>query len=374
MKRNFVLGLTLLTLLAVVNTGCNTSDPNEAGAGSGKTRHFLNVSYDPTRELYAEYNTLFVDHWRQKTGEIIECEKSNGGSRAQARAVQSGMEADVVTLALAMDIDEIAKSKGGRPGLLPSDWQKRLPNNSCPYNSTIVFLVRKGNPKGIHDWDDLTKEGVKIVTPNPKTSGGACWNYLAAWGFALNRELKDVGGLAALADPDKSEQVAKAQKAAYDFTKSVFKNALAQGMPGGARDATDAFVKHGNGDVFLAWENEAILSQQAKADEGFEIVVPSISIKAEPPVAVVDANVLRHNTSDIAEEYVNYLYDPAVQEVIAKHHFRPSNPDVAAKYEQKYPPLTVFSVDEIFGGWTQAQREHFNSDANFDKMLVELNQ
>ncbi len=357
--------LGLLMLPLVLCTGCGKQE---------KQRGIMNVSYDPTRELYSEYNEMFAEHWKNKTGESIIVEKSNAGSRAQSRSVQSGMPADVVTLAIAIDIDDIAKAKvpGSEETLMNPAWQKQFPNNSCPYTSTIVILVRKGNPKQIKDWDDLAKEGVRIITPNPKTSGGACWNYLAIWGYALEKELSSAGGFAALKDPSKAEQVKAAQEKAFQFTKSIFKNALAQGMPTGARDATDEFVKRGNGDVFLAWENEAILSKQVKEEEGLEIIVPSVSIKAEPPVAIVDANVKAHNNRDIAEEYLNYLYDPACQEVIARHHFRPSNEEVAKKHLSKYPALRVFSIDEVFGGWGAAQKVHFNADGTFDRMMNEL--
>ncbi len=351
----------LLLLLPMFFVGCDNQQ--------GKQRGVFNVSYDPTRELYSEYNEHFAEYWKNKTGETITVERSNHGSRAQSRAVQSGMEADVVTLAIAMDIDDIAKSKGA---LLPTDWQKRLPNNSCPYTSTIVILVRKGNPKQIKDWDDLAKEGVRIVTPNPKTSGGACWNYLAIWGYALEKSLAPVGGFAALKDPAKAKEVEEAQKKAYEFTKSVYANARKQGMPGGARDATDDFVKRGNGDVFLAWENEAILSQQVKVDDGFEIIVPSVSILAEPPVTVVDAIVERHKNRDIAEEYLKHLYEPEAQEMIARHHYRPTDPKVAEKYRDKYPELRLFSIDNVFGGWSEVQKTHFNANGMFDKMITEL--
>lgn len=339
------------------------------GTESGKQRGVFNVSYDPTRELYSEYNEDFAIYWKEKTGETILVERSNGGSRAQSRAVQSGMEADVVTLAVAMDIDEIAKSRGK---FLPLDWQSRLPHNSCPYTSTIVLLVRKGNPKQIKGWEDLTQEGLKIITPNPKTSGGACWNYLAIWGCALEKELAPSGGLVILKDSSKGKEIEEAQKKAYEFTKKIYANARSQGMPGGAREATDDFVKRGNGDVFLAWENEAILSQLVKKEEGFEIITPSSSILAEPPVAIVDAVVERHGNRDIAEEYLRHLYDPESQELIARHHYRPSNPEVAAKHHEKYPELQLFTIDDVFGGWETAQKVHFNANGMFDKMITEL--
>lgn len=343
------------------------------GCGSEKQqRELFNVSYDPTRELYTEYNEAFTKYWFDKTGEQITVQKSNAGSGGQSRAVQSGFQADVVTLALAFDIDDIAVEKNGRPGLLDKDWQKKLPNNSCPYYSTIVILVRKGNPKNIKNWEDLLKSDVKIVTPNPKTSGGARWNYLAIWGYALDKELASVGGLAALNDPAKAKEVEAAQKKAYEFTKKIFANAVAQGMPTGARDATDDFVKRGNGDAFLAWENEAILSRLVKKNDGFEIVVPSMSIKAEPPVAVLDRLVEQRGTRDIAEEYLKHLYEADSQEMIARNHYRPILPEVVEKHKKDFPELRLFTIDDVFGGWLKAQREHFNSDGQFDKMMIEI--
>ena len=351
-------------VFALLFTGCGSQE---------QVREFCNVSYDPTRELYKEYNQIFAEYWLEKTGETLEIEDSHAGSGAQSRSVRSGKEADVVTLALAFDIDDIAAEKDGKPGLLRADWQKLFPYNSCPYISTIVILVRKGNPKNIKDWDDLTKEDVKVITPNPKTSGGARWNYLAIWGYALDKELADIGGLDALKEPEKNkERIEKAGQAAYDFTKKIFANAVNQGMPTGARDATDDFVKRGNGDAFLAWENEAILSQQVMADQGFEIVVPSVSMRCEPPVAIVDTVADRRGTRVIAEEYLNYLYTPEMQDVIAKHHYRPAVPEMAAKHKEEFPELRLFGIDEVYGGWIKAQREHFNADGVFDKMLGEI--
>ena len=338
----------------------------------GKPREFCNVSYDPTRELYKEYGKAFEEYWKTQTGETIYVEDSHAGSGAQSRAVRvGGKDADVVTLALAFDIDDIAAEHEGKPGLLATDWQTRLPNNSCPYVSTIVILVRKGNPKNIKGWDDLARDGVKVVTPNPKTSGGARWNYLAIWGYALDKELADIGGIDAVKDDANKDRVAEAEKKAYEFTKKIFANAVAQGMPTGARDATDDFVKRGNGDAFLAWENEAILSKEMAGGE-FEIVVPEVSIKCEPPVAVVDAVVDRRNTRDIAEKYLAHLYAPEGQEIIAKNHYRAINESVMEKYKDKFPAVRFFTVDDVFGGWLKAQREHFNSDGLFDQMLKEI--
>jgi sulfate transport system substrate-binding protein len=362
-------------LFAAVAIGCFVVGC-KPGANGG-TRKVFNVSYDPTRELYKAYNELFVKHWQEKTGETIEAETSNGGSGAQARAVTQGLEADVVTLALASDVDLVAKAglfaAGAEDSKSDSYWQKRLPNNSCPYVSTIVILVRKGNPKGIKGWDDLTRPDVKVVTPNPKTSGGARWNYLAVWGHALNKALAADGGLDAFkAGTIPQEKIDAAQKAAFEFTEKVFLNAFAQGMQSGARGATDDFVKNGVGDAFLAWENEAILAKEFAKDGAFEIVVPSLTVKAEPPVAVVDTVVDRRKTRDIAEEYLKFMYEPQAQELIAKRHYRPYDEEVLAKYRDKFPETKLFTVDEIFGGWKRAQKEHFDDEGIFDKMLLEI--
>ncbi len=369
-KRNICVLLFAAVAIGCFVVGC------KPGANGG-TRKVFNVSYDPTRELYKAYNELFVKHWQEKTGETIEAETSNGGSGAQARAVTQGLEADVVTLALASDVDLVAKAglfaAGAEDSKSDSYWQKRLPNNSCPYVSTIVILVRKGNPKGIKGWDDLTRPDVKVVTPNPKTSGGARWNYLAVWGHALNKALAADGGLDAFkAGTIPQEKIDAAQKAAFEFTEKVFLNAFAQGMQSGARGATDDFVKNGVGDAFLAWENEAILAKEFAKDGAFEIVVPSLTVKAEPPVAVVDTVVDRRKTRDIAEEYLKFMYEPQAQELIAKRHYRPYDEEVLAKYRDKFPETKLFTVDEIFGGWKRAQKEHFDDEGIFDKMLLEI--
>ena len=302
----------------------------------------LNVSYDPTRELYADYNALFAKHWQETHGEAVTINQSHGGSGKQARAVIDGLEADVVTLALAYDIDAIAQA-----GLLPRNWQTRLPDNSAPYTSTIVFLVRKGNPKAIKDWNDLARPGVSVVTPNPKTSGGARWNYLAAWGYAL----KQKGG-------DESK--------AKDFVTRLFKNVPI--LDTGARGATVSFVERGIGDVLIAWESEAILATRELGKGKLEIVVPSVSILAEPPVAVVDRVAAKHNTQAAAQAYLEFLYTPAGQEIAARHFFRPRLESVAAKYAVQFPKLTLFTINDLFGGWAKAQKTHFADGALFDQI------
>ncbi|ABQ28043.1 sulfate ABC transporter substrate-binding protein [Geotalea uraniireducens] len=303
----------------------------------------LNVSYDPTRELYQDFNGAFAQYWKKKSGENITVKQSHGGSGKQARAVIDGLEADVVTLALAYDIDEIHdKAK-----LIPANWQKRLPNNSSPYTSTIVFLVRKGNPKKIRDWNDLVKPGISVITPNPKTSGGARWNYLAAWGYAL----KQKGG---------NEAKAK------EFVGKLFKNVPV--LDSGARGSTTTFVQRGIGDVLLAWENEAFLAVNELGKDKFEIVVPSLSILAEPPVAVVDKVVDKKGTRKVAEEYLKYLYTPEGQEIAAKNYYRPRDKKVAAKYAKNFPKVKLFTIDELFGGWRAAQKKHFTDGGLFDQI------
>jgi sulfate transport system substrate-binding protein len=303
----------------------------------------LNVSYDPTRELYAEIDATFATAWKRQTGETVTVRTSNGGSGAQARAVIDGLEADVVTLALASDIDAIA----ARTKLIAPDWQKRLPDNSAPYTSTIVFLVRKGNPKGIHDWPDLIRDGVKIITPNPKISGAARWAYLAAWGYALRQ-------------PGGDEAKAKAFVAALYHHVPI--------LDTGARGATTTFVQRRQGDVLLSWENEAYLAAREFGKDKFEIVDPSVSILAEPSVAVVDANVERHGTRKEAEGFLRYLYSPEAQEIEAKHYFRPRLAAVAAKHADLFPQIALFTVDEIAGGWAKAQAKHFGDGGIFDQI------
>jgi len=302
----------------------------------------LNVSYDPTRELYQEFNQAFAKHWKAKTGDDLKVKQSHGGAGKQARAVIDGLSADVVTLALSYDIDAIAAT-----GLIDKNWQKRLPHNSSPYTSTIVFLVRKGNPKGIHDWNDLAKPGISVITPNPKTSGGARWNYLAAWGYAL----KQPGG---------TEEKAK------DFLVKIFKNVPV--LDSGARGATTTFVERGIGDVLLAWENEAILAIKELGPEKFEIVAPSLSILAEPPVTVVDKVVDKRGTRKVAEAYLQYLYTDEGQEIAAKNHYRPISEKIAKKHAAQFPQVKLFTIDELFGGWTKAQKTHFADGGTFDQI------
>ena len=307
----------------------------------------LNVSYDPTRELYKALNPLFIAEWKGKTGETVSIRMSHGGSGAQARSVIDGIDAAVVTLALAADIDQIA----ARTGKIPANWQKRLPNNAAPYTSTIVFVVRKGNAKGIKDWDDLAKPGVQVITPNPKTSGGARWNYLAAWGYQL--------------------QKTRDEKAAQDFVASIFRNVPV--LDTGARGSTITFSQRGQGDVLIAWENEAFLTLAEFGADKFEIVVPSVSILAEPPVAVVDGNVDANGTRKVAEAYLRFLYTPAAQAVIARNFYRPVNPEAADKTDlERLPKLKLFTIDEVFGGWTKVQKAHFDEGGVFDQIQKSL--
>jgi sulfate/thiosulfate transport system substrate-binding protein len=310
-------------------------------AGSAAAQQLLNVSYDPTRELYVAVNAAFAKVWKAKTGKDVTFRQSHGGSGAQARAVNDGLEADVVTLALAYDIDAIAAA-----GLIDKGWQKRLPQNSAPYTSTIVFLVRKGNPKGIKDWSDLVRSGIQVITPSPKTSGGARWNYLAAWEYAKRKN----GG---------SDAKAK------DYVRALFKNVPV--LDSGARGATTTFVQRGIGDVLLAWENEAYLALAEEKDK-FQIVTPSISILAEPPVAVVDKVVAKKGTKAVAEAYLQFLYTPAGQEIAAKHHYRPRDEKVAAAYAGTFAKVQLFTIDQAFGGWQVAQKTHFADGGSFDQI------
>ncbi len=302
----------------------------------------LNVSYDPTRELYQDFNAAFAKYWLGRTGKTVQVRQSHGGSGSQARSVIDGLDADVVTLALGYDVDAIAQA-----GLIAPGWQKRLPNNSAPYTSTIVFLVRKGNPKGIRDWNDLVKPGVQIITPNPKTSGGARWNYLAAWGYALRQPGGD-------------------EKKARQFVTEIFSRVPV--LDSGARGSTTTFVQRGIGDVLLAWENEAHLAA-AEASGRIDIVVPSVSILAEPSVAVVDRVVDRRGSRPVAEAYLQYLYSPEGQEIAARWHYRPRDANVMARYSNVFAKATLFTIDEVFGGWQKAQRAHFADGAVFDQIF-----
>src|SRR3569623_880372 len=314
-----------------------------AGSALAADVNLLNVSYDPTRELYAEFNTAFANAYQKETGKSVEIKQSHGGSGAQARSVIDGLQADVVTLALAYDIDAVASK-----GLTATDWQKRLPQNSSPYTSTIVFLVRKGNPKGIKDWDDLLKPGVAVITPNPKTSGGARWNYLAAWGFAQ----KKYG----------NEQAAK------DFVAKLYKNVPV--LDSGARGATTTFVQRGIGDVLVTWENEAFLAAKEFGEGKVQIVVPSVTILAEPPVALIDKNVDKHGTRAAAQAYLDYLYSAEGQEIAAKNFYRPRLEAVASKYAQQFPKVNSFTIDDVFGGWQKAQKVHFADGGLFDQIYA----
>jgi sulfate transport system substrate-binding protein len=310
-------------------------------AALAKDIQLLNVSYDPTREFYAEYNEAFSKHWNAKTGDSVRVTQSHGGSGKQARSVIDGLRADVVTLALSYDIDAIAK----KPALLTPEWQKRLPDNSSPYTSLIVFLVRKGNPKGIRDWSDLVRPGVGVVTANPKTGGGARWNYLAAYGYAL----KQSGG-------DEAKAV--------DFVKKLYANVPV--LDSGARGSTVTFIERGVGDVLITWENEALLAQRESAAAGLERVIPSMSILAEPPVTWVDGVVQRKGTAEVAQAYVQHLYSDEGQRLAAKHFYRPRNAKIAAEFSEQFPKVELFTIEAVFGGWTKAQKQHFAEGGTFD--------
>jgi sulfate transport system substrate-binding protein len=334
--------LTRRALVALSATAALAASP----ALWAKDIALLNVSYDPTRELYVDFNKAFAAHWKKKTGDDVSIKQSHGGSGKQARSVIDGLDADVVTLALAYDVEELhTKAK-----LIPADWQKKLPHNASPYTSTIVFLVRKGNPKGVKDWDDLVKPGVSVITPNPKTSGGARWNYLAAWGYAL----KKYGN-----DPVRAEK----------FVGDIYKNVPV--LDSGARGSLITFTERGIGDVFLSWENEAFLAVKELGPDKFDIVVPSLSILAEPPVAVVDKNVDRKGTRAVAQAYLEYLYTPEGQEIAAQNYYRPRDKGVAAKHAKTFNlNVNLFTIDELFGGWTKAQATHFNDGGVFDRIYT----
>ena len=318
---------------------------DEAGSGSAKSNdaiEILNVSYDPTRELYKEFNEEFANYWQQEKGQTVKINQSHGGSGSQARSVIDGLDADVVTLALAYDVDAIAERQR-----LDEDWINRLENNSAPYTSTIVFLVRKGNPKDIQDWDDLVKDGVSVITPNPKTSGGARWNYLAAWGYALEKYGND-------------------ETKAQEFVKNIYKRV--EVLDSGARGSTTTFVEKQIGDVLIAWENEAFLAINELGEDQFEIVAPSISILAEPSIAVVDSVVDKKGTREVAEAYLDYLYTDLGQEIAAENYYRPRSEEIAVKYKDQFPDIQLFTIDEKFGSWKEAQEKHFADDGVFDSI------
>ncbi len=314
-----------------------------SGSLYAKDITLLNVSYDPTREFFAEFNQAFSAYWKQKTGDTVTINQSHGGSGKQARGIIDGLDADVATLALAYDIDAISE----KAGLIPKSWQARLPQNSSPYTSTIVFLVRKGNPKGIKDWDDLAKPGVSVITPNPKTSGGARWNYLAAWAYAEKKWGKD-------------------EAKSKEFVSKIFKNVPV--LDSGARGATVTFVERGIGDVAISWENEAFLASKELGQGQFEIVVPPLSILAEPPVTVIDKVASRHGTEKVAKAYLEYLYTPEGQEIAAKNYYRPRLESIAKKYESSFPKVNLVTIDEAFGGWQKAQKKHFSDGGVFDQI------
>ncbi len=346
----------LIAFLCSHFTGCSKSPSGSSTASKSVT--LMNVSYDPTREFYQEFNESFASYWKEKSGQEVTIDQSHGGSGKQARAVIDGLEADVVTLALAYDIDAIAD----KSALLPADWQSQLPHNSSPYTSTIVFLVRKGNPKGIKDWGDLLKPDVAIITPNPKTSGGARWNYLAAWGYALKRELGDFAKL-----KDGSDEAKAAQAKASEFVAELFKRVPV--LDSGARGATNTFIQRGIGDVLLAWENEAFLAIKDGGGDQVEMVVPSVSILAEPPVAMVSKVAEKHGTSEVAKAYLEYLYTPQGQQLAAKHFFRPAVADaIPAEQRSSFAQVDLFTINQVFGDWRKTQAEHFDDGGVFDKI------
>ena len=332
----------LILLILSAALALSVAAPARPVAAQGEVT-LLNVSYDPTRELYQELNAGFAKYWKGKTGQTVTVRQSHGGSGKQARSVIDGLEADVVTLALGYDIDALHQ----QAKLIPANWQTRLPNNSAPYTSTIVFVVRKGNPKGIKDWDDLVKPGVSVITPNPKTSGGARWNYLAAWGYALRQSKGD-------------------EAKARDFVTRLYKNVPV--LDSGARGSTTTFTQRGMGDVMIAWENEAFLAVKELGPDKFAIVVPSVSILAEPPVTIVDKTVDKRGTRAVAQAYLEYLYSEDGQEIAAKHYYRPRLAKVASKHAGDFPKVSLFTIDEVFGGWGKAQPKHFGDGGIFDEI------
>jgi len=345
MKKTRILSLVLsATIIMGIFVGCGKQNSSSESGASNKPVELLNVSYDPTRELYTKYNESFVKYWKEKTGQDVFINQSHGGSGAQSQAIIGGLEADVATLALGYDIDALSKE-----GLVNSDWQSKFKENSSPYTSTIVFLVRKGNPKNIKDWDDLIKKDVSVITPNPKTSGGARWNYLAAWAYASQKNNGD-------------------EAAIKDYMSKLFSNVAV--LDSGARGATTSFVERGLGDVLIAWENEAMLSINELGKDKYEIVVPSISILAEPPVAIVDKVVDKRGTREVAKAYLDYLYTKEGQEIAAQNYYRPRDKEVAEKYKATFPAVKLVTVDGEFGGWAKAQATHFADDGTFDKIYT----
>ncbi|SIQ46727.1 sulfate transport system substrate-binding protein [Alkalispirochaeta americana] len=346
----------ILTTLALTLGSCGQQEDSR--------RTILNVSYDPTREFYREYNERFVEHWKETTGEDVAITMSHGGSGSQARAVIDGLEADVVTLALAHDIDAIAL----HGQLLSQDWIGTLPNNNAPYVSALAFLVRKGNPKNITDWDDLVREGVSVITPNPKTSGVARWNYLAAWGYSLR---KDLGPdfVEILRHPERKEEAGRAQERAFDFVHALYRNVPV--LDRAARAATNTFIQRKIGDVLINWENEILLGSRELDEAGLEVVIPSVSILAEPTVAVVRKNSDRRGGSDLAEAYLRYLYDHESQEIIARNYYRPWDQNILERHRQTFPDLELFTIADVFGGWGEANRLHFVDGGTFDQLYLE---
>lgn len=342
MVKKWIVLVSLFLLLWAAGCSNQKANTEEKEETIKDEIELLNVSYDPTRELYDEFNKSFAAYWEEEKEQKVTINQSHGGSGKQSRSVIDGLEADIVTLALAYDIDAIAEA-----GKLSKDWQQKLEYNSSPYTSTIVFLVRKGNPKAIKDWDDLVKEDLEVITPNPKTSGGARWNYLAAWGYALKQHNGD-------------------EKKAEEFVTKLFKNVPV--LDSGARGSTTTFVERGIGDVLLAWENEAFLALNELGEDEFEIVVPSVSILAEPPVAIVDSTVAKRGTEEIAKAYVDYLYSETGQEIAAKNYYRPRSQEIAEKYEDQFPQINLFTIDELFGGWQEAQKKHFADGGVFDRI------
>ncbi|HRM67260.1 MAG: sulfate ABC transporter substrate-binding protein [Burkholderiales bacterium] len=344
-RRNFIKIPTLLTLAGSLTLALSAPAVwAQQATPTAQAVTLLNVSYDPTRELYADYNQAFAKHWKAKTGQVVTVKQSHGGSGKQARSIIDGIDADVATLALAGDIDALVQHGGH----LAANWQQRLPHGSAPYTSTIVFLVRKGNPKGVKDWDDLVRPDMKVITPNPKTSGGARWNYLAAWAFA-------------------ERQYGSAEKA-RDFVRQLYRNVPV--LDSGARGSTITFVQRGVGDVLLAWENEAFLALKEFGPNKVEIVVPSLSILAQPSVAVLDKVVDKKGTRTVAQAYLQHLYSPEGQRIAAKHHYRPTDPQVQAEFADRFPRLELLTIDQAFGGWGKASQAHFVDGASFDQIYA----